>query len=586
MATSNRTMGFNALMLVFMLVQVAGSASFPETAWAGTEIVRRMFNIPQLHYSANGGVPCIACTGVTGILEQLAQIDDGGIVAVLDKVCGYFPAVYQPECAALVKAFGPALIVMIENRETPDQICHDLLFCPNKTCHLYPLPKEPRVPHDYSSVVAKARDIFERGPRALGVPERVWPWNQVADHKPFFDDDDDWFSQAETLRGYDWRGADCDDHDPTIYPGRRDTTHPPEIDHDCNGIYGVDNVTGKSWEELLCSGSQHFGSILLGDSAGAHFHVPPQWLNASEVNADTFRNLLDILENELCWPELSAASGFTNNTWMGRPVGPVDSGYLRMRQDNLCVHRDYQNQAVSGARSGAMANDIVKTLKRNHTDHPVFAVYALIGNDVCDWRASYTPLDEFYKNVLTALSYLDTVLNPGSHVAILGLVDGRILYDTMGDRVHPLGALHGNVLYSDFYDMMNCLQISPCFGWMNTDAAIRNETSAWAAQLNNVYKQLIANNTFRNFDVTYFDCPMQEVIDLWASMGGVAHDLIELVDGFHPNQIAEWLTTEVMWPKYVKAGLVPAANPNNAKILSLFGDQGGYVPDQRNNRRA
>jgi acyloxyacyl hydrolase len=70
-----------------------------------------------------------------------------------------------------------------------------------------------------------------------------------------------------------------------------------------------------------------------------------------------------------------------------------------------------------------------------------------------------TTPQEFYANVVGALQYLDTVLPSGSHVSLVGLVDGRILYESMGHRVHPIGATEKNVLYSDFYDFLNCLGV-------------------------------------------------------------------------------------------------------------------------------
>lgn len=36
--------------------------------------------------------------------------------------------------------------------------------------------------------------------------------------------------------------------------------------------------------ELCFLGSQPKGIILLGDSAGAHFHIPPEWLTASQMS--------------------------------------------------------------------------------------------------------------------------------------------------------------------------------------------------------------------------------------------------------------------------------------------------------------
>lgn len=92
----------------------------------------------------------------------------------------------------------------------------------------------------------------------------------------------------------------------------------------------------------------------------------------------------------------------------------------------------------------------------------------------------------------------------------------------------------------------------------------------------------------------------------WEKEGGQAFELIEPVDGFHPSQVrwerspvrtprcsplpfvssaplfnpqwAQPLITEFFW-RYLEnehKTSVPPINPNNAKIESLFGDQGGY----------
>jgi len=214
-------------------------------------------------------------------------------------------------------------------------------------------------------------------------------------------------------------------------------------------------------------------------------------------------------------------------------------------------------------------------------DHPVFLSYALIGNDVCNGHIGtdhMTPPEKFYENVVSVLEFLDTKLPNGSHVSFMGLVDGRILYDSMAQRIHPIGQLNNDVTYSDFYDYLNCLEISPCFGWMNSDEYWRNATTERAMQLNEVYKMIIANNTYNNFDMTYFDCPLPEVLNTWVAQGGEAWEIIEPVDGFHPNQIANALLAEVQWTKLLAnyTYLLPPINPNNEQIAQLFGDQGGY----------
>jgi len=279
---------------------------------------------------------------------------------------------------------------------------------------------------------------------------------------------------------------------------------------------------------------------------------------------------------------MSSATGYTNLTWEGAPQGPMASIYLKMRERNLCMHRDFQNIAVNGARSSAMAENIIFSFARNQTtDHPVFLNYALIGNDVCNGHygtGSMTTPAAFYNNVMSALTYLDTILPAGSHVVFTGLVDGRVLYDALANRLHPLGLLHGDLTYAQYYDYMNCLQTSPCFGWMNTDPYWRNATTQRAVELNHVYSQIIANTTFKNFDMHYFDPPLQGVVDMWKKQGGQTWQLIEPVDGFHPNQLANALFAEYQWnllvTKYPQ--LVGDINPHNDEIRSRFGDQGGY----------
>ena len=81
------------------------------------------------------------------------------------------------------------------------------------------------------------------------------------------------------------------------------------------------------------------------------------------------------------------------------------------------------------------------------------------------------------------MNWLDTVLPKGSHVVILGLADGDMLADNLLGHMHPL-----QVKYDQVYDFLNCLKITPCAGWLNSDHATRLETTAWAKKLSNTYK--------------------------------------------------------------------------------------------------
>jgi acyloxyacyl hydrolase len=115
-------------------------------------------------------------------------------------------------------------------------------------------------------------------------------------------------------------------------------------------------------------------------AAGAHFHIPPEWVTAKDINSTTFKNIVDILMNELDWPQMGASTGYEATNWVGAPDGTISSLYLQARKQNLCSHRDYQCIAVNGMRSSVMPT-LAKSLARNQTtDRPVLLTYALVGN--------------------------------------------------------------------------------------------------------------------------------------------------------------------------------------------------------------
>lgn len=253
-----------------------------------------------------------------------------------------------------------------------------------------------------------------------------------------------------------------------------------------------------------------------------------------------------------------------------------------MVERNKCIHRDYQNLGVNGARTGSMApadNGIVTSFSRDQqNDAPMLVIYALIGNDVCNGHPgsdSMTTVQEFQANVLAALSYLDTVLPKGSHVAFLGLADGRVLYNTTHTLIHPIGTP-----YPDIYDCLSCNGANPCWGWLNTNETWRNFTSDRAQNLTDVYDAIIATNSsqFQNFDMFRLQVDWVQLIEQYVAAGGVAMDVIEPVDGFHPSQTGNYLLADVIWNDLLtnKPGWLPSINPNNDAITATFGDQGGY----------
>ena len=89
----------------------------------------------------------------------------------------------------------------------------------------------------------------------------------------------------------------------------------------------------------------------------------------------------------------------------------------------------------------------------------------LIGNDVCVKKLDdLRNVVDFKKNILRLLNYINDHVPKGSHLMILGLADGDILYDNLHDSIHPL-----NVTYDKVYDFLNCLKISPCWSWLNSN---------------------------------------------------------------------------------------------------------------------
>ena len=59
---------------------------------------------------------------------------------------------------------------------------------------------------------------------------------------------------------------------------------------------------------LLGSGAR--GVIYVGDSVGAHFHVPPMWFSPLEMSSQLFVNITDVVSREADWPDLGFATGW------------------------------------------------------------------------------------------------------------------------------------------------------------------------------------------------------------------------------------------------------------------------------------
>ncbi|KFM78452.1 Acyloxyacyl hydrolase, partial [Stegodyphus mimosarum] len=296
---------------------------------------------------------------------------------------------------------------------------------------------------------------------------------------------------------------------------------------------------------------------------------------------DILKNFSFVLGNELDWPETSFATGFQNLSW---PIlhGTTDSMYLRLRQRNLCNHRDFQNICFNGAASSSMLS-YLETIARNpQDDKPAVVFYGMMGNDVCRrWMSSLEDLttpEEFRQNVEATLDKLNEILPSGSHVLLIGLVNASFVFDTMSERVHPLGKLRNDVRYADVYEWFNCMRIGPCYGWLNKNETIRQATTQRSVELTEVLQDLAETKTYDQFTLHFLSNPMVQVFRQWEKEGHELWKLLEPVDSIHPVQAILPLITQAMWnevaTKYPE--VLGDVNPKNNLIQAIFGDQGGH----------
>ncbi len=423
-------------------------------------------------------------------------------------------------------------------------------------------------------------------------------------HKPIEDLDGDAFSKNRSFRGANWRGRDTEDWDKDIRPGVGESRD-GRNDNNCNGISGWSGSKGKSNEEWLCGGSQSRGVVIFGDSAAAGFHIPAEWVEFTGLtenlgklldfdwireNAlktrdgvrsnDSFLNGLaahhnqkergddfwSILLHEFDWPHKTWATGFSDDI-------NGESVYSQMRARNNCNHRDYQNVAVNGADSQDLA-DQVAVFSRTTSDKPVLGFVAYIGNDICSKTLeSMTTPEKYRSGILEGLADLDKKVAPGSKIVLLGLVDGRILWNTMHDQTHPLG-----VTYAGLYQFLTDIKKNPCNTWLTSNEETRNLASARARELSNVLKEIAETRKYQNFEMIYMDLPMEKVLKSWKAKGNKLSDLIETVDGFHPSHTCHRELFKTVWEKLENShpSFIGPVNSHNETIVEMFQDQGGH----------
>ncbi|XP_006832331.1 PREDICTED: acyloxyacyl hydrolase-like [Chrysochloris asiatica] len=533
---------------------------------------------------------CLGCVLVVSVIEQLAQVHNSTTQAAMEKLCSYLPEkmFLKATCYLVVELYGSDIIKLLNKDINADVVCHTLKFCKQNPgqplCHLYPIPKAT-----WKFTLKKARNIIKK-PQILKYPGHDFnicslPFiskicqeikTVFKSSVPFQDADSDKYSVFPTLRGYHWRGRDCNDHDNMTYPGRRPVNWDAHQDSNCNGIWGIDPKDGIPYEKKFCEGSQPRGIILLGDSAGAHFHIAPEWITASQMSLHSFLNLPTALADELNWPQLSGTTGFLDSG-IGVMVKNLYILIWKINNFNYFLNFNY-----SGASSQNMKT-LIESLSRNQLlDHPAIVIYAMIGNDVCNGKPDPVPEmttpEKLYSKLMQTLTYLNSHLSNGSHVVIYGLANGSFLWDHLYNRYHPLGQLNKDVTYAQFYAFLSCLQVNPCHGWMSANKTLRDLTSERAKQLSNTLRKIATYEKFTNFNLFYLDFDFQKIVEEWQIIGGQPWQLIEPVDGFHPNEVASLLLADQLWKKLQLQlpEVLGKENPFNPQIEDVFGDQGGH----------
>ncbi|KAJ3435799.1 acyloxyacyl hydrolase [Anaeramoeba flamelloides] len=526
---------------------------------------------------------CLEATLALGLIRDIADVEMISIEDVLDKVCDYLPVELSEMCLKFVNRYAGDVIQFFMEEDNPDSVAHKLGFCKQLVCRLYPDEKKKS-----QRPCSQNTQENKYTPQNLGkdsqLKKSIWDIikeeiNKIAaDHIPLVDLDNDHFVTYKTLRGSNWRGRDCNDVLPGVRPGAVPPNGDLDYDSNCNGIYGKDD-NGVSYEDKFCKDSKPMGVMVFGDSVGAHFHIPPQYLDAKQVvDGIISKTALHLLEMEADWPHKSYGTGFDTSDNDVCP-GPVNSVYLQMRKINRCNHRNYQNIAVNGMSSHYIIKLIETTVNKDEqkTSYPTLTFLEIIGNDICRAKNinDFITPDDFKKKIIEFLDLLDESLAPGSKVITVGFVQGSILYETLHDHIHPIGH---DITYSHLYDYLNCVGASPCRMWMTSNKTHRDAADAHSIILNQAYFDIIQDYKPKNFELGYLKFPLKQVEEYFKENNMDFSTTIEPVDGFHPSQIGQYYMGTYLWEdlKNKYPDFIPPENPNNEEIEKIFGDQGGY----------
>jgi len=553
-----------AILLLLLIIALVAGNTLAETTTVSSATTRNVRRREADGKSAEDGIKCAIC--VFAVQEVVNNLPTATIPvrALLKKACDALPNDKAKDvCKFVVENYTEELISLLLSKESPDYICTKVNLC--HKCHLY-LGENF---YNDKSVRLNSASLFERVQQRARIVSSML-FHQLKAHpiephhvgsRPKIDLDKDWFSSVHTIpRGANWRGRDCNDFSSKVRPGVKESTS-GTVDHDCNGI-------PANYEKKFCSGEYAPKQLInLGDSATAGFMIPVEWLKLQNLS-HAFTALLDELDH----PDQVWGSG-----WNAKEG--TDSLYLRLRDNNRCIHRQFQNVGKNGGDIFDLSAQIDTVSYGGNNNKPALVTIAYIGNDICQKSLDdMTTPEEFEKKLIEGLNKLDNVLAPGSKVLVFGLVDGSILYDFMGHLEHPIG---NNVTYSQFYDFLSCSGVNPCNTWLTSNAKTRAAASARAMELDAVAERVAKSSKFKNYEIGFIDFSdmLDEAFDIVTKQGKPLNSLIDPVDGFHPYvKYGDSVLSSVLWD-HISRGypdFIGPRNPSNDEIEKVFGDQGGY----------
>nr|CAD7204971.1 unnamed protein product [Timema douglasi] len=247
-----------------------------------------------------------ACTIVSGISGQLAVLHNETFFNESLRLCRMLPGALRAYCDSIVQTLEPIFTDSeLMKTFTPDIFCYAIGICYAEKSFCYLFPKPPGNFYLNIQDFKRAAHVAykQRNSSLVDVNEKLASFkfdicklpgfSVICDTfnksyttlQPSVDFDGDYFSIYEAARGSHWRGRDCADWNDDIYPGRLPVSEDIHKDSNCNGIFGTNPDTGEAYETELCNGTVSRGVIYLGDSVGAHFHMPEAWFNPRLISS-------------------------------------------------------------------------------------------------------------------------------------------------------------------------------------------------------------------------------------------------------------------------------------------------------------